>query len=128
MRPSNLALLNRVEALPMLTTSGGAFATSLNQSAQTLRRTVILKGPAAPPVAFTNGRIHRMPVDVRNLPPEVARAAERARTAAGSHRRTPPDLTPLSPAASDWADWAIESGELTKALQAVAESDPDLAG
>ena len=89
---------------------------------------MILKGPAVPPVAFANGTIQRVPVDVRDLPLEVARAAERARAGVGSLRRTPPDLTPLSPAASAWADWAIESGELTKALQAVAESDPDLAG
>jgi hypothetical protein len=68
-----------------------------------------------------------MPVDVRLLPPEVVRAAERAREAIGVLDTTPPDVTPLSPAISAFADWAIQSGELAKALQRVAATDPELA-
>ena len=68
-----------------------------------------------------------MPVDVRLLPPEIARAAARAREAIGVLDSTPPDITPLSPAISAFADWAIESGELAKAIQKVAATDPELA-
>ncbi len=68
-----------------------------------------------------------MPVDVRLLPPEVARAAALARKAIGDLDTTPPDTTPLSPAISAFADWAIESGELAEAIQRVAASDPELA-
>lgn len=68
-----------------------------------------------------------MPVDVRSLPPEVARAAAQARESIGVLDRTPPDVTPLSPAISAFADWAVESGELAKAIQRIAASDPELA-
>ncbi len=69
-----------------------------------------------------------MPVDVRLLPPEIARAAARAREAIGVLDSTPPDVTPLSPAISAFADWAIDSGELAKAIQRIAATDAELAG
>jgi hypothetical protein len=68
-----------------------------------------------------------MAANVRSLPPEIARAAERARAAIGSLPTTAPDLTPLSPEVTAWADWAIESGELANALRRAADTDPDLA-
>jgi hypothetical protein len=78
-----------------------------------------------------NERLHdyndRMAVDMHLLPPAVARAAARAREAIGVLDTTPPDVTPLSPTISAFADWAMESGELAKAIERVAVTDPDLA-
>jgi hypothetical protein len=68
-----------------------------------------------------------MPVDVRLLPPEIARSAAKARAAIGVLDTTTPDITPLSPTISAFADWAIESGELANAIQRVSDTDPELA-
>ena len=73
------------------------------------------------------GTVKLMPVDVRTLPPAVARAARRAREAIGVLDQTPPDVTSLGPAISAFADWVIDSGELAKAIERVEASDTELA-
>jgi hypothetical protein len=69
-----------------------------------------------------------MPVDVDLLPPEVARAAARARKALGELDTSAPDVSPCGGALSSFADWAMESGALTSEIQQVAATNPELAG
>ena len=68
-----------------------------------------------------------MAVNVRTLPPQVARAAQRARDALGTLSSAPLAAQPVDPELAAFAEWAISSGELSAALRRVAESDPDLA-
>ncbi len=71
--------------------------------------------------------IESMAVDVRTLPPQVARAAECAREVVGILLVGPPAIEPVEPELVAFAEWALASGELAAALQRVGESDRDLA-
>ena len=69
-----------------------------------------------------------MAIEVRDLPEVVREAAVRARASVPKIDIVPLDTTPLPPKFTEWAEEFISSGELAKALQEAAHSDPDLTG
>ena len=78
-------------------------------------------------MACVAGILGGVAIDVRELPPEVARAVQRARA------EMPPLVgpskvpKPWGPEAAAWAERIIASGELKKALDQVATDDPEIA-